>query len=186
MEYMAAGEREANVTYFKKSAEETPYVMHLPGYESYVAGLFEISENDWRDRIIMATDWNFIDSLRLIYPRNPESSFSIVLRNQNYLVPEIAQADTSVLYDFMDQVSYILADRYIDRQEFPQYDSLAETTPLAILSVKEIAENTAEQLNFYPPLPGDDFLLGITGDQLVLFELNRMRNILIRREALTP
>lgn len=184
MEYQAGGDREANVTYFKKPEEATPYVVHLPGYESYVAGLFEITENDWRDRIIMATDWNFIDSLRLIYPQNPESSFSIVFRNQQYQVPEVAEADTSILYNFMDQVSYILADRYIDRQEFPLYDSLSQTDPLAILKVKEIADNDADQVLFYPPLPGDDFLLGKTGEQLILFELNRMRNILIRRESL--
>ncbi len=186
IEYIAGGDREANVTYFKRPAEEIPYVVHLPGYESYVAGLFEITENDWRDRIIMATNWNLIDSLRLIYPQNPESSFSIVLRNQNYEVPELAAADTSVLYNFMDHVSYILADRYINPQEYPQYDSLAQTTPLAILKVKEIVENEAEQIIFYPPLPGDNYLLGKTGEQLVLFELNRMRNILIRRKALLP
>lgn len=186
MEYLAGGDREANVTYFKKPEETTPYVVHLPGYESYVAGLFEITENDWRNRIVLATDWNLIDSLQLIYPQNPESSFSILLQNQKYQVPEVAEPDTSMLYNFMDQVAYVLADRYIDQQEFPAYDSLSQTDPLAILRVKEIADNDAEQVLFYPPLPGDNFLLGKTGEQLILFDLNRMRNILIRREALKP
>ena len=184
MEYVAGGDKEANVSYFKKPEEETPYVVHLPGYESYVAGLFEITENDWRNRIVLATNWNIIDTLALDYPRNPESSFSIIFRNNKYLVPEVAEADTSVLYNFMDKVSYIVADQYINPGQYPQYDSVANTKPLAILSVKEIGEKEAEKISIFPPLPQDRMLLGKFDNQMILFDFNRIRSILIRREAL--
>jgi len=184
MEYFAGGDKGANVSYFKKPEEETPYVVHLPGYESYVTGLFEITENDWRNRIVLATNWNVIDTLTLDYPQNPQSSFSIIFRNNQYQVPEVAKADTSVLYNFMDNISYIVADQYIDKGQYPQFDSLANTQPLAVLFVKEIGEKFAKQVQFYPPLPQKRMLLGKFDNQLILFDFNRIRSVLIRREAL--
>jgi hypothetical protein len=186
LQYLAGGDKEANVTYFKKNDESIPYVVHLPGYESYVAGLFEITENDWRNRILLATDWNMIDSLKMTWPGDSGNNFSIIFKNQEYSVPEVPEADTSVLYSFMDNVSYVIADRFIDQGQFPRYDSLSKTTPLAMLSVNEIGDTSSTKVNFYPPLRGERMLLGKTGEQLVLFDFERIRNTLVRREALQP
>ena len=49
-----AGGNGISLSYFM-GEDEIPYIVHLPGYESYVTGIFEVAENDWRDRLIFKT-----------------------------------------------------------------------------------------------------------------------------------
>ncbi|MCK4750882.1 MAG: hypothetical protein KAT15_27680, partial [Bacteroidales bacterium] len=50
--YLAGGNG-ISVSYLMKEGED-PYIVHLPGYDSYVSGIFEVSENDWRDRFVFS------------------------------------------------------------------------------------------------------------------------------------
>ena len=175
LSFLSAGDRESKVTYFMDTASEEPYIVHLPGYESYVAGLFEITENDWRNRIVMAVDWNVIDELQLSYPGESNKGFTIAYDDNTFKLKEVSKADTSALFSYMDNVSYILTDQYINAEDYPRYDSLSYTSPFAVLSVKEIGESNPARILFYPPLENENMILGKVGDdQLALFDLQRI------------
>lgn len=172
--FLSAGNREENLTYFMLSDSQQPYVVHLPGYESYVAGLFEIPENDWRDRIVMNILWQSLKELHLVYPNNQEKSFSIKASDQFFSVPGIQHLDSAQVFDYLQQVEYILTDKYIRPGEFSEYDSLAKTNPMAILKLESIGDEL-QSITFYPSGENDRYQLGVTETgQMVLFEVKRI------------
>ena len=132
---------------------------------------------------MLATNWNVIDSVQMLYLDSPESSFTIRFQNNRYAIVSMPDTDTLALYNYMDQISYLLADQFIDRSEYPRYDSLSGTTPLAILSVQEIGSPQANQVVFFRPLPKEAVLLGMSGQQLVLFDQRRISQVLRRRDS---
>lgn len=172
--FLSAGDREENLTYFMFSDSREPYVVHLPGYESYVAGLFEIPENDWRDRIVMHVLWQSLNELQLIYPNNEEKSFSIKASDQFFSVPGIQNLDSARVFDYLQQVEYILTDKYIEPGEFPEYDSLVKMNPMAILKLESIGDEL-QSISFYPSGENDRYQLGVTeAGQMALFEVKRI------------
>ncbi|HLF36277.1 MAG TPA: hypothetical protein VI583_18670, partial [Cyclobacteriaceae bacterium] len=66
-----------SVSYFKED-ESDPLVVHLPGYNSYVTGIFEVKENDWRDRLIVSTSWSGLKKYLLEYPGEINDGFTII------------------------------------------------------------------------------------------------------------
>ena len=75
-----AGGNGISLSYFMDE-DEIPYIVHLPGYESYVTGIFEVAENDWRDRLIFKTSWLGIKSLDLSYPGNESNNISLKVQS---------------------------------------------------------------------------------------------------------
>lgn len=181
--FLAGGEKDANITYFMMAGSQEPYIVHLPGYQSYVAGIFEITENDWRNRIVLAPNWHLMDSINIRYPQQPADNFTVMLENNQFVIDNIQQVDTTVMADFLDQISYIVADRFIDYGESMQYDSLIGTTPLQEIFVHELGEQNANVVRFYPRLSDSRFILGKVGEQqMALFDYNRISQLFRKKQ----
>jgi hypothetical protein len=179
-----AGGNGISLSYFM-GEDEVPYIVHLPGYESYVTGIFEVAENDWRDRLIFQTSWLGIKTLDLSYPGNANNNISIRAENNLYTVAGIAKLDTAGLMGFLDKISYFYTDQYIDAGQVEAYDSLKKTKPFALLEVYSLGMDQPVKIEFYPQIPGDNVILGILKDeQMCLFSSNRLEPIFINREDL--
>ncbi len=61
--FTVAGNLATIKTYFVKAGEA--YLMQLPGYESYVGGMFEVKTLDWKDRTIFNGTWQDMVSLHI-------------------------------------------------------------------------------------------------------------------------
>jgi hypothetical protein len=181
--FISAGVQEENLTYFMETGKKQPYVVHLPGYESYVAGLFEITENDWRDRIVMSINWQSLNQVRMAYPDEEGKNFAIKAGGNFFSVPGIHSLDSARIFDYLQDAQYVLTDKYLHQGEMPQYDSLAQTRPFAVLSLETIGQQAPETLTFFPLQENGRYLLGKTGTgQLALFEYNRVKNLFAKME----
>jgi len=179
-----AGGNGISLSYFM-GKDEVPYIVHLPGYESYVTGIFEVAENDWRDRLIFKTSWLGIKTLDLSYPGNASNNISIRAENNLYTVAGITKLDTASLMGFLDKISYFYTDQYIDAGQVEAYDSLKETKPFAILIVNSLGMNEPAIIKFYDQLPGDNVVMGVLQErQMCLFSTSRLRPIFMRKEDL--
>lgn len=176
--YMTGGIKNEGITWFMKSGEKQPFVVHLPGYESYIAGLFEITENDWRDRIVLESNWRTLSQATMAYDNKDGDDFSILFTGNSFDLPGIKEVDTAQVMNYLDMMTYILADKYLNRGELPVYDSLAASPPYATLQVEKMGKNQPETIVFYPLLDQDRYILGkVNGDQLALFEYNRIKGL---------
>jgi len=171
--YLAGGNG-ISISYFM-TPDEVPYVVQLPGYDSYVAGIFEVSENDWRDRLLFQTSWMGIKEIQFSYPENPEENLSIISAKNLYEVSGINNLDTTKLMNFLDQISYFYTDQYLSSGQIDSYDSLKGTKPFLNISIDYLGLGNPTEISLYNRISGENVILGlINNDQMCLFNYNRI------------
>jgi len=55
--FISGGNPNQTQTYYELPDQDTPFIVSIPGYESYIAGFFTMKENEWRDRTIFHSNW---------------------------------------------------------------------------------------------------------------------------------
>jgi hypothetical protein len=184
--FYSAGNENKTVSYMMAADEETPVIVNIPGYESYVAGIFEIPQNDWRDRTILSTNWRTLQKLDLKYTEFPQYNFTIEFKFNFLGIDGITRLDTAKMMSYIEQFNYLQADRYLDRGTHAKYDSLLQTPETVSLSIADINPINSKSIDFYPLLPGDPMMLGFVkeDDQMVLFDAKRIQGIFAVKEEL--
>ena len=177
-----AGGNGISLSYFMDE-DNIPYVVHLPGYESYVTGIFEVHENDWRDRLLFQTSWLGLKSFSLSYPDDPENNIEISADNNLYNIRGIEKIDTTVLMNYLDEISFFYTDQFIDQGQIPLYDSLRNTKPFVQLVVNSLGMKDPVRISFYEQLSGENVILGLLNDnQMCLFNIDRIQIIFQKKE----
>ena len=178
-QYYAGGVKEQMATYFMLPESNAPYLVHLPGYKTYVAQLFELPTEHWRSRIAFPFNWRNLKSIAVSYPGDPDQDFQIMYDRDFFRVPKIQDADTARISDYIQEVSITYLDEYVTLGDQPAYDSLAETNPELVIVVADIGHEAFE-LKLFPTLEGDSYRLGLlNGEDLCLFESARIRKLFI-------
>ncbi|MEQ8425691.1 MAG: DUF4340 domain-containing protein, partial [Cyclobacteriaceae bacterium] len=75
-EFYVGGNKSKTEAYFM-SEDNEPYVVTIPGYRVYAAGVFELGENGWRDKRIFNFNWRNFKRLEAQFRQQPDQSFSI-------------------------------------------------------------------------------------------------------------
>lgn len=180
--FLSAGVKEEGITWLMETTSGQPYVVHLPGYESYLAGLFEITENDWRDRIVLTAQRQSFRRLTLEYPAGSAEGFSILFDGLDLEMPGVADPDTGKVHDYLNLTEYILADKYLNPGEYPVYDSIVAGNPFATITVEK-TNGRQDSIVFFPKPESDPFIAGkLEGEQVALFEYNRIKEIFAERK----
>lgn len=158
-EFFAGGNEAKTQAYFKGVGAGTPYVMSIPGYRVYVSGIFELTEKGWRDKYIFGFNWRNFKNLTAHFP-NREAEDFVVEMDDNFFGIKGVQTDTAKMNNFLDAVSLLTVDEYIDPS--PTLDSLAQKDPLMILTITDIADKkyvlkifSAESRQFFGQIDND-------------------------------
>ena len=182
--FYASGNDNKTVSYMMTADKTNPVIVNIPGYESYVAGIFEIPENDWRDRVILSTNWRSLQKLQIDYVEFPEYNLSIKFDFNFLSVEGINDLDTARMMAFIDEFNFLQADRYLDKGQNLNYDSLLNTPHTVGMSIVDINPKNSRSLLFYPLLPDDPMMLAFVkeDEQMVLFEANRILKLFAVKE----
>jgi hypothetical protein len=138
-EFWVVGNEQRTETYFA-FANESPYLVTIPGYRAYVASVFEMSSNDWRDKRVFNFNGQNFKSLEANFPANPKEDFKIVFTGKSFEVEGVTALDMAKLNSYLDAVSFLQADR-IMKSEKATLDSLDQLTPFQKIVVKDIGGN---------------------------------------------
>jgi len=172
-----AGGNGISLSYFMDE-DNVPYIVHLSGYESYVTGIFEVHENDWRDRLIFQTSWLGLKSYQLNYPNDPGNNIHISADDNLYNITGIDKIDTTKLMNYLDEISFFYTDQFIDQGQITSYDSLKNFKPFAQLLVNSLGMKDPVMIDFYDQLPGENVMLGVLNEgQMCLFSTKRIQII---------
>jgi hypothetical protein len=155
-QFWVGGNDAKTETYFQLP-DGSPYIVQVPGYRLYIASLFELTANDWRNKLIFNFNWQNFRSLEARFPLQSNQDFSVSFTNQIFAINEVAVADTTKLSNYLESVFNLQADQFITTSD--KYDSLLATTPVYSISVKDIA-NRVYQLEVFPQLKGEQLILG--------------------------
>jgi hypothetical protein len=136
----AVAENESEtLTYF---IDDFTYVVNIPGYNYHVADIFSPNASQWRTPYVFVSNWTQLDKMLISYPNDSTLNFEIVYDKLGYNIPAVHQLDSSVMYDYMEQISFLQVQNYI-----PSIDSISRPSDLNII-VKDVGDQQMV-LDFY-------------------------------------
>jgi hypothetical protein len=178
--YIAGGDKNRFLSYFMSPEEDEPYLVQIPGYQSYLAGIFMVEENDWRSRFIWDIDWSSLKTLTVDYDQGKERlEFEY---EDNFMGLEgINNLDTANMMGYLEYIAYLQTDKYLKEGEIPIYDRMIESgEPIMTIDVEQIG-NRKSTLILYPRPEGKQYIPGVLNhEQLVLFQPAALENMKAR------
>jgi len=148
--FYAGGNSQKTQGYFHRQGDES-YVMTIPGYRVYVSGIFELPEKGWRDKLVFQLNWRNLESVDVTFGQKKSDNFRVAMAGEVLSIEGVQAPDTTRLYDFLDAVSLLTVEAYLDSNA--ALDSLAGTPPGLGLEVKDIA-NRSHSIRLYQAGPG--------------------------------
>lgn len=167
-EFFVGGNPQKSEAYFLSSVEG-PFVMTIPGYRVYVAGVFELDENGWRDKQVFRFNQRNFDKLTSTSFRDPADNFVITYEDRVFEIPGIQAPDTTKIFDYLDGVALLKAEELYSVGQKPWVDSLLNVTPSFTIEVADTQGRTST-LVIYPPLAARSQVAGRMGEQAALFQ----------------
>lgn len=177
--FYASGNNNKTVSYMMPVDQHQAMIVNIPGYESYVAGIFEIPASDWRDRLLLSTNWRTLQNLQIDYSQSPVYNVHIKFDFNFLKVEGITNLDTAAMMTFIDGFQYLQTDRYLESGQNERYDSLLRTSKTVTLAIEDINSKNSKTIHFYPLIANDPMMLAYVEDdeQMVLFEASRIQKL---------
>ena len=170
------GGNEAEIKTFIMDKHQVPYEIHLPGYQSYVAGIFNVPENDWRDRFVFEV--NPISLKQVEIELGDDESYTVNYDNNQFSI-EGVPLDSLALANYMEEIVLLQTDQYISLEANPEYDSLVMNNQRLITLTATDVSGRTQGLTLYQRLSNDPYILGVLSDKSAcLFRFDRIKSIL--------
>jgi hypothetical protein len=155
--FYAMGNANKTLSWFMAENGDDVFEAELPGYESYVAGIFEVTGADWRNRLLFSSTWRSLRQLNLSYPEFPERNVSIAFDGNFFRVAGVEAIDSGALMQYLDHYAYFQADRFAS-EEAGTPDSVFSGQPMAIIRTEDIRAESSRRLEIFRGRPGDPMI----------------------------
>jgi hypothetical protein len=186
-EFTATGNPSKTESYFILAGDSKVYQVELPGYPNYVSGIFEFTENQWRNRLLFSSDWRSIQSLTVDYADDQKKDVNIAFDKTTLKVVDLPEADTLVLENYIQQYESFFTNEFISKGQIPVYDSLMNATPVATIRLRDIDSAKNTELDVYPgPADQPYVLLKDEAGNYSVCDAGRVRSLLISLDDLRP
>lgn len=184
-EFWTDGKESELQSYIMPQSQNAIYIVEIPGYESYVSGIFKIPTIDWRKRLIVATNWQTLETITYDFTRRPQESFTI---KNNTGIPEILnsqQMDSAYVFNLLDQYQYLQADNFLTAEEIINIAGLEKQPPFLQVTVN-MREKEPVVINFYDDTNNSAFWVAhINNNAWVRFSKKRLRSLILPKSMLT-
>ncbi len=157
--YYVGGDEDQFVTYFMMEGEEEVYIMQIPGYLSYIAGIYHVPENDWRDRYIWPVDWSRLKTMRLEFYENTGAVLEFEYLDNFISIVGVEPMDTASVMNYLQNIAELQANTFLEPGS--KYSQFAiEENRFVQIKIEQIA-NDNYNLDIYR-IPGNtNFYLGV-------------------------
>ncbi|XOV91211.1 MAG: hypothetical protein ACFHWX_13475 [Bacteroidota bacterium] len=168
-------------TYFYQPSTNESFEVEIPGYNEYLGGIFELAENQWRDRLVLDENWRTIKTIYLDYLDENIKDLSMAFSNNFFAVEGVSAIDSSAVIDYLNQFQLFEVNEIISGTRFPKYDSLSKTPPIAALTITSIKSTDPRQFMIFPPIQNMAYqLISDKNDQLMIVDSQRVSQILAK------
>ena len=172
LDFFAGGNPSKTQAYFSKPGDEDVYIMIIPGYRVYTAGIFELEPSGWKDKYVFNVNWQNFKNLSVSFTASPTDNFDVVM-NKLLEIKGVAQADTAKLNSFVDNVSLLTVDQYLTREQAVAYDSVLLTGTGFEITISDISGKT-HSLKLYPEI-GKPVVFGLVqGSYPAIFDSRKI------------
>ncbi len=175
--YKVWGDAARGMTWLREDGGDIPYLVEIPGYRSYLGGIFELDQNGWRYPIVLDINWQNLQSVSVEYPERENASFDVVFRDGNYVVDELDRTDSLRLTDFLDDLSLLYVNDFLFAEEVEAFDSLYQDQEAHIV-VKDVGQNNYV-VDIFSQVPGtNEILVRIDSAETGLADYGKVRKLL--------
>lgn len=173
--FYVLGNRTYTKTYFLEPNLKVGYEVEIPGYRDFVGGIFQLTTDQWRDRLIFRGNFRTIDRIQV--KRNEQTVFNAGLKDSYFQIDGLAAYDTLAFVNFLNGFNYLQANERISSGKYPQYDSLRNTADKSQLIIHDLGLAEPLVLDIYPALPGENFQLTVVNDKdMTVIASSRIQN----------
>lgn len=125
-EFKIWGNEDDMITYMGSGNEI--YITQIPGYRNFLAGIFLLDENGWREPRVFDFNWSNLQQVE----RLGDHSFTITYDRGFYQVAGLPASDSSKMVDYLDDLSLLYVNDYLNRQEVRNLDDSLKKTSYSI------------------------------------------------------
>jgi hypothetical protein len=177
--YAGGNEQKTQAYFYTENGERKSYLVGIPGYRVYASGIFELPEKDWKNKYVFGFNWRNFERLEAKFPEKPADNFEVALQDNYFSVLGLLTVDTAKLNNFLDDVSLLTVDEYVNQ---PIFDSISKPLPLMTLTVKDIGQR-AYTLEIYNPQEKQEKRVPglINGIHWAYFNPTKLQGIIKRR-----
>ncbi|HEX6224567.1 MAG TPA: DUF4340 domain-containing protein [Chryseolinea sp.] len=173
--FVGGNEQKTQAYFCTGTGERKSYLVTIPGYRVYTAGIFELAEKDWKNKYVFGFNWRNFQKLEAKFPKRPADNFSVSLRDDYFAVDGLATVDTAKLNDFLDDVSLLTVDEYVDTLNLSS--ATGGKSPVLVLMVTDIGRRTYS-LELYGPADGSQNVPGLlNGAEWAFFDPRKIQNV---------
>ncbi|BDD03506.1 hypothetical protein [Aureibacter tunicatorum] len=116
-DFFAFGDANNQRSYFLNATSEEPYLVHLPGYESYVTGIFGVNPNDWRNRYLIKSTWETIKEISINNVAHPQEEIKIKADGRLFSIDGVANLNTEKMMAYIEGITNMQAIRFINKPQ---------------------------------------------------------------------
>ncbi|MBL6448642.1 DUF4340 domain-containing protein [Fulvivirga sp. 29W222] len=172
------GDKDSGLTYLTRDEKGQAYIVEIPGYRSFLAGIYQLDKNGWRDPLVFTINWSNLSSVQVVYPDKEDLGFSVKYADRFYAIPEIQETDTTKLTDFLDNVSLLFVNDFLSKDEEKEYSEIINTGPQALFKIEDVGRNVYT-LEVYGMLPGGKEVVGrIDSADYAVFDAEKVKKIM--------
>lgn len=183
--FITAGNPAKTASYIQVAGEESIYEVEVPGYSMYMSGIFELTENQWRNRLLFASDWRSLQSLTVDYTAGDKEDVEIYFDRSALKVKADLPTDTTALDKYIARFESFYTNEFISPGQIPLYDSLMKAEPFASISIQDIDTSKNITLQVYPqPEESPYMLLADDKGNYSVVEASRFKLLLPSRREL--
>ena len=168
--FYAGGNEGKTKSYF--ATNEKPYIVNVSGYQDYLSGIFKLKAHQWKDRLIASSSWRSISEIK-VNAQNDEG-FRVYFTGQDLAVEDVNPLDTGKMMNYVGQFSAFMINEFVLPGQFEKYDSLANTDPMATLTLTDIDAGKNLELKVFHRFPDE-------GYHLIVDQKGRMMMVDMRR-----
>ncbi len=180
-EFNVVGTDSKMETYFQFD-NDVPYFVTIPGYRVYVASIFELTENEWRNKKVFNFNWQNFKKLNVNLSEYPGQNFTISLANGLFGIEEITVADTTKLSNYLESIFNLQAERILSEKEALNYDSILATSPALDMVIEDISKKKFE-LKIFPSASKSALVVATMNQgEPILLQPRAVFNILRKRD----
>ncbi len=164
--FWAGGDPSQNRSYFSTPDGEV-YLVNLPGYTSYLGGLFQLEPHQWRSKNLIQSTWRSLLSFSINKLQQPQSNLSIEYSDPFFKVQGVQQIDSNKVVNYLEGLTGLRALQSVDTS--------FQGSPWLELKVEDV--NPSRNL-FLTVYPGDSLLLAKAGKRHYIFRKSQIEQLL--------